>query len=158
MSNTLFVIGYMSGMSCYLNVSQEEAERRYRLENPDAEGYDIKKVTFDDMFEAYSIYGGENVESVFSAENLRNEAEANNWDTDFFIFEKERLLKYLEDQKRDDKYEVKIKDAADYMGISVGDVLVLADDMKEHLNINVAIGNSGGSYDLEAPEQTLELY
>lgn len=161
MSNTIYAIGFMSGMYCYLNISQEEAEKRYLLENPDTEGdYTIKKITFDDVFESYSVYGGEEVESVFSANNLREKAEANNWDMNKFIVERNRLLVYLADRKSNDIYEVTIQDAANHMGATLGDILVLADDLSSMgiLNINVAMGNSGGSFDLATADQTLELY
>lgn len=160
MSNTIYAIGFMSGMYCYLNVSQEEAEKRYRKENPDTEDYTIMKITFEDEFESYSIYGGEEVESIFSASNIREQAAANKWDMNKFIVERNRLLVYLADRKSHDIYEVTIQQAADHMGVTLGDILVLADDLSSMgiLNINVAIGNSGGSYDLAAADQTLELY
>lgn len=59
--NVLWCIGYTGGEVCYLNVSQEEAERRYREAN---DGYlaTITKVEFSDQFESYSVYGGTVVE------------------------------------------------------------------------------------------------
>lgn len=46
-----------------LNVTQEEAERRYRAANEGRIAH-IKKVEFADEFESYSVYGGENVDPL----------------------------------------------------------------------------------------------
>lgn len=61
--NVLWCIGYTGGESCYLNVTQEEAERRYREAN-DGHMATITKVEFEDEFESYSVYGGEVVDPV----------------------------------------------------------------------------------------------
>jgi len=60
--NKIIVIGYMSMMKCYLNVSKEEAIGRYiksedmtRDEFDDA-GLRCDEVEFDDEFEAYDIW------------------------------------------------------------------------------------------------------
>lgn len=52
--NKLIVIGWMGGMTAYLNVSREEAIRRYTTENDDT--YSVKEIEFDNEFEVYDAW------------------------------------------------------------------------------------------------------
>lgn len=58
--NKIIAIGYMGSRQCYLNVSREEAMRRYRLHNdmaPDEPIIDhIAELDFDDEFSVYDIW------------------------------------------------------------------------------------------------------
>lgn len=63
MKNVLWCIGFISGQTCYLNMTQEEAELRWRAEN-EGEIETIQKVEFDDVFTSYLVHGGEEVEPV----------------------------------------------------------------------------------------------
>ncbi len=57
--NNLISIGFLSGFSCYLNISLEEAKERYAIANQmtlkEVEDYTIQEWEFDDEFEAYDI-------------------------------------------------------------------------------------------------------
>ena len=58
--HTLWVIGYLGEKSCYLDVSKDEACRRYKLDNPDEciefFNKNIRMVEFDDEFVAYDAW------------------------------------------------------------------------------------------------------
>lgn len=64
MKNVLWIIGYMSGHTAYLNVTQEEAERRYRAENDGFLDGGVRKLEFEDSFETYNISGAQDVDPV----------------------------------------------------------------------------------------------
>ena len=64
-TNTIFVIGFMGGKTCYMNISLEEAITRYCKDNDLTldefdETYkdDMEQITFIDEFSAYHISGG----------------------------------------------------------------------------------------------------
>lgn len=63
MKNVLWCIGFISGQTCYLNMTQEEAELRWRAEN-DGEIETIQKVEFDDVFTSYLVHDGWDVPPV----------------------------------------------------------------------------------------------
>ena len=60
--NKIIQIGYIGTYRCYLNVSMEEAKRRYSAENLilvedfDNNGIRIDTFVFDDEFEAYDVW------------------------------------------------------------------------------------------------------
>ena len=57
--NKIIHIGFMGLQSCYLNVSKEEAIKRYKKDNDisdDEQMYDVREFEFDDEFEAYDIW------------------------------------------------------------------------------------------------------
>lgn len=63
MKNKLIVIGYITNWRCYLNVTKEEAIRRYcESENipfnecTEEFGVEIREIEFLDEFGAYAIY------------------------------------------------------------------------------------------------------
>ncbi len=57
--NKLIAIGHLGCMTCYLNVSEKEAIRRFNKENYDIDSDvledSIKSFEFDDQFEAYDV-------------------------------------------------------------------------------------------------------
>lgn len=61
-TNNLIRIGYTGDMTCYLNVTREEAIERYLRDNPFTTYEDLIKENmvhefeFDDEFLAYSVY------------------------------------------------------------------------------------------------------
>lgn len=65
MKNKLHIIGYMGCKSCYLNISKEEAVKRYNIDNIDNRDSleipidldDVKTIEFEDEFEAYDVWG-----------------------------------------------------------------------------------------------------
>lgn len=54
--NIMIAIGYMGVMSCYQNLTLEEAKRRYTEKGNEIEGVGITIFGFDDEFSAYDIY------------------------------------------------------------------------------------------------------
>lgn len=63
-TNTIITIGYVSNYACYLNISEEEAKKRYseseeisvdEIGQPDSL-YQIEKIHFNNEFGAYSIH------------------------------------------------------------------------------------------------------
>lgn len=56
MTNTLTVTGWLGNKRCYLNVSEEEALRRFKLENPEGTT-NVDTFRFDDEFNAYDAWG-----------------------------------------------------------------------------------------------------
>lgn len=63
MKNVLWCIGFISGQTCYLNISQEEAELRFRETN-DGQIETIMKVEFEDEFDSYMVNGGTEVDPI----------------------------------------------------------------------------------------------
>jgi hypothetical protein len=80
MKNRLVAVGFLSGYECYLNVSREEAVRRYKeywqqmkeddraaghavkdadYEKEEGKNFDVKEFEFDDRFSAYDVDGPE---------------------------------------------------------------------------------------------------
>lgn len=59
--NRIIAIGWLGSMQCYLNVSREEALRRYLVDNPIEVEYTktqkdfIREFEFEDEFWAYSV-------------------------------------------------------------------------------------------------------
>ena len=62
LTNNLIAIGYTGDMTCYLNISKEEAIERYLKDNPVTTYEDIvienmiKEFEFTDEFLSYSVY------------------------------------------------------------------------------------------------------
>ena len=56
MVNHLILIGWTGSKSCYLNVTREEALRRYMEANPEDEDPTIKELDFTDEFTAYDAW------------------------------------------------------------------------------------------------------
>lgn len=63
MKNKIISIGYTGIMKCYLNISEEDAIKRYceseKISEDDFESnadITIDQIEFDDEFEAYSIW------------------------------------------------------------------------------------------------------
>ncbi len=62
LTNNLIRIGYTGDMTCYLNITREEAIERYLRDNPFTTYEDliienmINEFEFDDEFLAYSVY------------------------------------------------------------------------------------------------------
>lgn len=62
MKNKIISIGYLGSKKCYLNISREEAIRRYKIyhlicEDDELEdGIDIDEFEIEDEFEAYQIW------------------------------------------------------------------------------------------------------
>ncbi len=60
--NTLISIGYTGCKSCYLNISKEEAVKRYckqcniEIQDFDEREYSIRIFEFEDEFSAYDIW------------------------------------------------------------------------------------------------------
>lgn len=61
-NNILISIGYLGTKTCYLNISREEAIKRYLKDNPeltnslDYYGIQIDEFEFGDEFECYAVY------------------------------------------------------------------------------------------------------
>ena len=53
--NKLISIGYIGLKRCYLNISLEEAKRRYQEEEEEMP-HDISEFEFEDEFCAYAVY------------------------------------------------------------------------------------------------------
>jgi hypothetical protein len=56
--HVMWVIGFMSDVSCYLDIPREEAEARYRAAH-DGELLQVKRLVFGDEFNAYDISDAE---------------------------------------------------------------------------------------------------
>lgn len=61
MKNKLVIIGWMGDNTCYLNVSKEEAVRRWKAVNPESyeinvDSDDVRELEFEDEFGAYDIW------------------------------------------------------------------------------------------------------
>ena len=58
MKNKLIALGFLGVGTCYLNVSMEEAQRRYKEEHPEEEGdADVLAIfEFDDEFHCYDVW------------------------------------------------------------------------------------------------------
>lgn len=63
-TNTIFVIGFMGGKTCYMNISPKEAITRYCKDNDltldefnKTYKDDMKQITFIDEFSAYDMWG-----------------------------------------------------------------------------------------------------
>jgi hypothetical protein len=60
--NKIITIGYLGIQRCYLNISEEEAIKRYcdqdsiTREEFDGMGYRIQTINFEDEFECYDIW------------------------------------------------------------------------------------------------------
>ncbi len=63
MKHTLVVIGKIGNRRCYLDVSRDEAVRRFcaseEVDIEDIGGYRIREFAFDDEFAAYDAYEAE---------------------------------------------------------------------------------------------------
>jgi len=55
MKNKLIVVGFTGAYRCYLNVTHEEAVKRYTLSEGVAPA-EVNEIEFDDEFRAYDIY------------------------------------------------------------------------------------------------------
>ncbi len=55
MKNKLIVIGWLGAKKCFLNVTKEEALRRYKEANPHETHFCIEEHEFEDEFGAYDI-------------------------------------------------------------------------------------------------------
>lgn len=64
MTNVLWIIGFLGGQTAYLNITQEEAERRYRLEHDGFLDGVVKKLEFNDSFESYDISHADYVDAI----------------------------------------------------------------------------------------------
>lgn len=53
-NNRLWIIGFLGGFDCYLNVSRDEAIARYKTKHGYDE-YNLSYLDFEDEFEAYDI-------------------------------------------------------------------------------------------------------
>lgn len=56
--NKIIAFGYVGNMRVYLNVSREEAERRFKVEFPQDQDWlkKCREFEFDDEFEVYDIW------------------------------------------------------------------------------------------------------
>jgi hypothetical protein len=59
----LVAIGFLSEMRVYVNLSKEEAMKRYNEENPEYtiedNNLDVKEINVEDSFWVYDIWGNE---------------------------------------------------------------------------------------------------
>jgi len=63
MKNKLVIIGWMGIKTAYLNMSKEDAIKRYLIDEPDCESFDmpgfVECFEFDDEFGVYDAWAGE---------------------------------------------------------------------------------------------------